>query len=91
MAWIVEFDESAAKEFRKLDKQAQREIQEFINHRIKPSDDPRKFAKPLQHVHAKLWRFRIGNYRLICSIENKKLLILVLKIGHRKEIYEFLG
>ena len=88
MTWTVEFDDAAAKELRKLDKQTQQEILRFFRKRIATDEDPRRFGKPLSHDLAGLWRYRVGNYRMICNIEDGKLLVLVLRVGHRKDVYE---
>lgn len=88
MTWTVEFDDRAAKELRKLDKQAQRDILKYFRERIASDGDPRRFGKPLSHDKAGLWRYRVRDYRMICSIEGNKLVVLVLRVGHRKGVYE---
>ncbi len=88
MTWIVEFDDAAAKELRKLDRQAQQEILRYFRERIATEEDPRRFGKPLSHDLAGLWRYRVRNYRMICNIEDNKLVVLVLHVGHRKDIYD---
>lgn len=88
MTWRVEFDDSAAKELRKLDHQAQQDILRYFRERIATDDDPRRFGKPLSRDLAGLWRYRVRNYRMICNIEDDKLTVLVLRVGHRKSIYE---
>jgi mRNA interferase RelE/StbE len=86
--WIVEFEDAARKELRKLDRQAQQAILRYLRERIATHEDPRRFGKALSHELAGLWRYRIQNYRLICSIEDQKLTVLVLRVEHRKDIYE---
>ncbi len=88
MTWTVEFDDAAAKELRKLDRQAQREILRYLRERIATDEDPRRFGKPLSRELGGLWRYRVRDYRLICNIEDSELVVLVLRIGHRKDIYE---
>ncbi len=88
MTWTVEFDDAAAKELRKLDKQTQQEILRNFRKRIATDEDPRRFGKPLSRDLAGLWRYRVRNYRMICNIEDGKLLVLVLRVGHRKDVYE---
>ena len=88
MTWIVEFDDGAAKELRKLDRQAQQEILRYLRERIATDEDPRRVGKPLSRDLAGLWRYRMRNYRMICHIEDDKLVVLVLRVGHRKDIYE---
>jgi mRNA interferase RelE/StbE len=86
--WTVEFDERARRELRKLDGKAQKDILRYLRERIAGSEDPRQFGKPLRLNLAGLWRFRVGDYRLICRIEEYRLVVLILKIGHRREVYE---
>lgn len=88
MTWIVEFDDAAAEELRKLDRQAQQEILRYFRERIATDEDPRHFGKPLSRDMAGLWRYRIRDYRMICHIEDNKLVVLVLRADHRKAIYE---
>ena len=88
MDWIVEFDPEAAEDFRKLDRSVQRRLQNYIRDRIIPAEDPRAFARPLRGEQAGLWRFRVGDYRMICDIEEETVTILVLRVGHRREIYK---
>ncbi len=88
MTWSVEFDNAAAKELRKLDRQAQQDILRYFRERIAIDDDPRRLGKPLSRDLAGLWRYRVRNYRMICNIENDTLIVLVLRVGHRKDIYE---
>ncbi|MEE8059702.1 MAG: type II toxin-antitoxin system RelE/ParE family toxin [Pseudomonadales bacterium] len=84
MTWTVEFDDAAAKELRKLDRQAQQEILRYFRQRIATDEDPRRFGKSLSRELAGLWRYRVRDYRMICNIEDDKLVVLVLRVGHRK-------
>lgn len=88
MTWTVEFDDAAARELRKFDRQAQQEILRYLRERIATDEDPRRFGKPLSRDMAGLWRYRIRDYRMICNIEDDKLVVLVLRAGHRKDVYE---
>ena len=85
MAWAIEFDLDAAKEFRKLDRTAQLAIRKYLRERIATDADPRRFGKPLIGDKSGLWRYRVGDFRLVCRIEDERLVVLVL--GHRKEVY----
>ena len=87
MAWRIEFAESAQKELKAIDHQAQRDILRYLKERIATDEDPRRFGGPLRRNLAGLWKYRIGNYRIICKIENERLLVLVVRIGHRREVY----
>ena len=88
MTWIVKFENAAAKELRKLDKQIQQEVLRYFREYIATDQDPRRFGKPLAHDLKGLWRYRIRDYRMICHIKNNELIVLVLRVGHRKEIYK---
>ena len=88
MTWIVEFDERAAKELRKLEHEVQREIINYLRERIATDDDPRRFGKPLAKDLVGLWRYRVRDYRVICNIENLTLVVLVVRVSHRKGVYK---
>jgi len=88
LTWKVEFDDAAAKELRKLDKQVQQEILRYFRERIATDEDPRRFGKPLSRDLVGLWRYRVRDYRMICIIEDDKLIVLVLRAGPRKDAYK---
>ncbi len=87
MIWSVEWDDAAVKELRKLDKQVQRDILRYFRKQIASKEDPQRFGKPLTSNKTGLWRYRVRDYRMICSIENNRLVVLVLRVGHRKDVY----
>ncbi len=87
MPWTIEYDVRAVKELKKIDRQMQRTILDYLDERIAPLDNPRKFGKRLSSNYVGLWRYRIGDYRVICRIEDQKLAILVLRIRHRGAVY----
>jgi mRNA interferase RelE/StbE len=86
--WAVEFDDRARRELRKLDGKAQKDILRYLRERVAGSPDPRQFGKPLRMNLARLWRYRVGDYHLICRIEDQRFVVLVLKVGHRRGVYE---
>ena len=86
MTWTVEFDDAAIKELRKLDRQVQQDILRYFRERTATDEDPRRFGKPLSLDMAGLWRYRVRNYRMICNIEDDKLVVLVLHDRHRKDV-----
>ena len=88
MAWTIEYDEAALRDLRKLDRQVQREILDFMDKRIGQAEDPRSFGKPLRHSKFGLWRYRLRDYRIICQLQQSKLVVLVVAIGHRSKVYE---
>ena len=74
--------------FKKLDPTVQRLVASYIKHNLENADDPRIHGKALIGDKKGLWRYRIGNYRLIVEIQDDKLIILILTFGHRKDIYK---
>jgi mRNA interferase RelE/StbE len=88
MTWRIEFDPAAAKELRKLGATAAGRIVEFLSTRIAKIDDPRSLGEALKGRLGELWKYRIGDYRIIVDIQDQVLLILVVRIGHRREIYK---
>lgn len=88
MAWTVEFDPKAEKELSKLDPQAARRILVFLHGRVSQLDDPRSIGEALTGPKlGAFWKYRVGDYRVIASIEDGALRILVVKIGNRREVY----
>jgi mRNA interferase RelE/StbE len=86
--WTVEFDDRARRELRKLDPKVQKAILRYLRERLVGTEDPRRFGKPLRRNLAGLWRYRVEDYRLICRLEDDQVVVLVLQIGHRSDIYE---
>jgi len=76
------------KELKKLGHQAQRDIVAYLDEWVAGDADPRRFGKGLKADLAGLWRYRVGNYRILCQIKDQKLLVLVVAVGHRKDVYE---
>jgi len=87
LAWTVEWDERAVREARKLEPQTRRDIVKYLRERIATDEDPRRFGKPLLADKAGLWRYRVGDYRIVCRIEDSRVVVLVLAVGHRSRIY----
>jgi mRNA interferase RelE/StbE len=88
MAWKVELSPTALRQLHKLDKPVARRILNFLHQRLGTLDDPRKIGERLQGALSEFWKYRVGDYRLICSLENDRLLVLVLRIGHRRDVYK---
>jgi len=88
MAWSIEFSDDAERDFARLDNPIQRRVFRYLHGRIANAVDPRDFGKPLLHELAGLWRFRVGDYRVLCSIQDEKLTVLVVEIGHRSTVYD---
>jgi len=87
LAWTVKFSDDAKRDLQKLDKPLQKRITSFLSSRMQNTDNPRATGKALQGELAGYWRYRVGDYRLICQIKDGELVILVIEIGHRKNIY----
>ena len=87
MAWTIDFDKKAKKEFANLDKPVQKQIDKFLLKVIK-SANPRQFEEALKGNMQSFWRYRVGDYRLICSIEDKVVTVLVLRVEHRRMVYK---
>jgi len=86
--WRVEFDPGAARDLRKLGAEAQRLILRYLRERIATAEDPRRFGRPLTHDLKGLWRYRVGDYRIVASIEDGRFIVLVVTVGHRREVYD---
>ena len=88
MAWKVELSGEAERVLRKLDGQHAQRILKFLHERVAKLDDPRSVGRALQGSRlGEFWRYRVGPYRIISKIEDDRLIVLVLRVGHRKEVY----
>jgi len=88
MIWKIEIDSAAERELDELDRQIAKRIIKFLHDRIASLEDPRSIGEPLKGSQfGELWRYRLGDYRVIVRIEDNGLLLLVLRIGHRKNVY----
>ena len=88
MAWIIKYTDSARKQLKKLDKQSAIRILDFMDERISESGNPRSIGKVLTGPKlGTYWRYRVGDYRIICDIQDGQLCVLVIEIGNRKKIY----
>ena len=87
MAWTVEIGDLAEKQLRKLDVPIRDRILHYLAERIEGCKNPRHFGEPLKGNKTGWWRYRVGDYRIICQIQDQKITVLVLAIGHRREIY----
>ena len=85
--WRIEITRTATRQITKLDRAAQKSIQLFLRERLMSAEDPRRWGKALQGNKRRLWRYRVGDYRLICDIQDERITILVLELGHRKDVY----
>jgi len=88
LAWTVEWDARAIQEAKGLDKQTRRRISSFLRERIAIDENPRRLGKALAADKIGLWRYRVGDYRIVCRIEDDKVVVLVVSVGHRSKVYE---
>ncbi|MBK5939122.1 addiction module toxin RelE [Halochromatium roseum] len=87
MVWHVEVTGRAQRDLKRLDRTTQRRIGTFIRKRLMTEDSPRRFGKALQGTLTELWRYRIGDYRLICRLIDDRCVVLALSIDHRSKVY----
>lgn len=87
MAWRIELTDEAVKQLDKIGHSDARRIRNYLRERIQPLENPRQLGKPLVGQLGELWRYRVGNYRLIASIEDNELCILVVRVAHRSKAY----
>ncbi len=87
--WKIEFSESAKKDLRKFDNQVSKKIIKWLEGRILSGVDPRLWGKQLKgSVFGEMWRYRVGDYRVLCLIKDNIVTIAIISIGHRKEVYK---
>jgi mRNA interferase RelE/StbE len=88
LAWQIKFDPQAEKDFDDIDQASRKRIFKFLKERVALLEDPRSIGEALSGKElGQFWKYRVGDYRLICNIQDKEITILVVKIGHRREIY----
>lgn len=88
MVWTINYSDRALKSLRKMDKQNARRIVDFMDLRIAVAADPRQSGKALKGELGEFWRYRVGDYRILCEIRDDELVILAATIGHRREVYD---
>lgn len=88
MAWTIKPTRRFERELSKLDKSVQRKIIAYLEARVAISDNPRTLGKALGYDLAGFWRYRVGDYRILCHIEDDQLVIVAVSVGHRSAVYE---
>lgn len=88
MVWRIEFDPGALADLQRLDREVQRRILRYLRERIAMAPDPKQFGKPLRRELYGLWRFRLGDYRIVCQIREQVMVVLVVRIAHRSRAYD---
>lgn len=87
MAWTIEYTDTAKGQLRKLDKPTARRIIDYMDERIAGQENPRSTGKALTGPRGGFWRYRIGDCRVICDIQDGALRVLVVRVGNRREVY----
>lgn len=87
MSWTIEYTRTAETQLRKLDKQIARRILDYMDGKVAPLEDPKSRGKALFGPLGEFWRYRVGDYRVICVIQNNVMRVLVVEIGHRRSVY----
>jgi mRNA interferase RelE/StbE len=85
--WRVEFHSAAVRDLRKLGTDAEARVLRYLRERIAGSQDPRRFGHALTGDRKGLWRYRVSDYRIVAAIENDRFVVLVVTVGHRREVY----
>jgi len=88
LVWAIEFDEAAKKELAKLDRQVAKRLLDFLKQRVISLKDPRSVGQALKGSKlGEFWKYRVGDFRIIANIQDRKMIILILRVGNRREIY----
>jgi len=88
LAWQIEFDPDALKELKKLDRTVQVRLVGFLRDRLAPLDDPRSIGEALSGARlGSYWKYRVGDWRIVCDILDRRIVVRVLRIGNRREVY----
>ncbi|MDR1146885.1 MAG: type II toxin-antitoxin system RelE/ParE family toxin [Verrucomicrobiales bacterium] len=88
MSWDYKFKESALKDLHHLDRQVQQQIFKYLDKHVKQASNPADYGKLMVGGYFGYIRYRVGAYRLICEIRNHELVVLIVEVGHRREIYK---
>jgi mRNA interferase RelE/StbE len=89
LAWIINYTSAASKQLKKLDKSVALRLIDFMDQRVASAEDPRTLGKSLKGPKlGEYWRYRVGEYRIICNIQDGQVCILVIEIGNRQDIYK---
>lgn len=87
MAWAVEFDPDAVKDLKKLDRQVQLRILQFLRERLAPMDHPRELGEALAgSALGSYWKYRVGDWRITCDLQDGRIVVRVLRVGNRREV-----
>lgn len=88
MAWIIKYTESSSRQLKKLDKQIALRVLDYMDERVAALNDPRSLGKSLKGPKiGEYWRYRVGDIRVICNIVDGQMMVLVIEVGNRREVY----
>ena len=88
MAWTVEFSSAAERQLRGLDPSTARRLGSYLKRLVAETTDPRERGRALMGPLTGLWRYRVGDYRIICELVDQRLVVVVVRLGHRSRVYE---
>jgi mRNA interferase RelE/StbE len=88
LGWTVELSSGAERQLRKLDPDTARRLGNYLRTLVAETSDPRVRGKALTGPMTGLWRYRVGDYRLVCELIDQRLVVLVVRLGHRSRIYD---
>ncbi len=88
MAWDYQIEPEAARDLHRLGPSAAMEIRHFLDKRVRGAADPRAFGKPLRGDRKGYWRYRVRDWRLLCRLEDRVLIVVVVAVGHRSKVYD---
>jgi mRNA interferase RelE/StbE len=88
LGWTIEYQPEAIKDLNRLDRFIRSEIFSYLQERIAGAESPRDFGKPVRHDKFGLWRYRVRDYRIICELQETRQVVLVVGVGHRKDVYK---
>lgn len=87
MAWKIEYDPRSIRDLNRLSREIRQEIADYLDARVAAADEPRRFGKPLRYGLAGLWRYRVRDYRIVCEVRDQTMVVLVVGVGHRRDVY----
>ena len=87
MAWKVEYTETAQRQLAGIGRETAKHIKRYLDERIATDEDPRRFGDPLKRDLSGLWKYRVGAFRIIVEIQEARVVVLVIRIGHRSKVY----
>ena len=88
MVWKIKYLKSVQKNIRKIEHKERERVRKYLENQIANSDNPRRFGKALKGNQSEFWRYRVGDHRIICELNDISATILVIRIGHRKDVYK---